>query len=399
MKSFRQFISEALETIASSQAKQMGLRGDGHGDWYDNQGKLVAKTIGSKLQVFKGRDNKGAEDKSIKKDTKKQPQPALTSQQPQVQQQPEVQEQGKGIVVVLGKFNPPGKAHEQLLKFGFNQAKNNGSEYRIYPSRIEDKETNPLNPTLKIKYMRTMYPEYADYIIDNSDTTTLFDVLTSLSNDGFTDVKVVVGSDRVGEFQSLAHRGEGETYQFNTIEVIPAGVKDPDSDVGGAGSSAQLRAAVAEGNFESFSANLPTRMKRVDKEELFNSVANAMQLGESYDLWRIAPELDMDGLRMNYKINNLYPIGSIIENLNTGLQGRVLRRGTNYLICVTNEGVMFKSWLQNIREAVYEVGTDKYREKLQSMTPGQPVVSYTGVKIKETMPKKKLNMNSKCSTK
>ena len=399
MKSFRQFISEALETIASSQAKQMGLRGNGHGDWYDNQGKLVAKTVGGKLQVFKGRGKGEDEDKATKKDTEAQKQAAPATQQPQAQQQPQTQEQGKGVVVVLGKFNPPGKAHEQLLKFGFNQGRNSGAEYRIYPSRIEDKETNPLNPTLKINYMKKMYPEYADYIVDSNDITTLFDVLTSLSNDGFTDVKVVVGSDRVGEFQSLAHRGEGETYQFNTIEVIPAGVKDPDSDVGGPGSSAQLRAAVAQGNFESFSTNLPTRMKRADKEELFNSVANAMQLGESYQLWKIAPELDMEGLRMNYKMNNLYPIGSIIENLNTGLQGRVLRRGTNYLICVTNEGVMFKSWLQNVREAVYEVGTCKYREKLQSMTPGQPIVSYTGVEIKETMPKKKLNMNSKGSTK
>ncbi len=393
MKSFRQFISEALETIASSQAKQMGLQGNGHGDWYDNQGKLVAKTVGGKLQVFKGRGGKGDGDKSTKKDTEAQPQAAPATQQPQAQKQ------GKEVVVVLGKFNPPGNAHEQLLKFGFNQGKNSGAEYRIYPSRIEDKETNPLNPTLKIKYMKAMYPEYVDYIVDSSDTTTLFDVLASLSNDGFTDVKVIVGSDRVGEFQSLAHRGEGETYQFNTIEVIPAGVRDPDSDVGGPGSSAQLRAAVAQGNFESFSTNLPTRMKRADKEELFNSVANAMQLGESYELWRIAPELDMEGLRMNYKINKLYPIGSIIENLNTGLEGRVLRRGTNYLICVTNEGVMFKSWLQNVREAVYEVGTCKYRKKLQSITPGQPVVSYTGIEIKETVPKKKLNMNSKGSTK
>ena len=41
MKSFLQFISEA-ETQASTQAKNMGLSGDGHGDWYDKQGKLVA---------------------------------------------------------------------------------------------------------------------------------------------------------------------------------------------------------------------------------------------------------------------------------------------------------------------------------------------------------------------
>ena len=40
MKTFLQFISEA-ETQASTQAKNMGLSGDGHGDWYDKQGKLV----------------------------------------------------------------------------------------------------------------------------------------------------------------------------------------------------------------------------------------------------------------------------------------------------------------------------------------------------------------------
>ena len=38
MKTFLQFISEA-ETQASTQAKNMGLSGDGHGDWYDKQGK------------------------------------------------------------------------------------------------------------------------------------------------------------------------------------------------------------------------------------------------------------------------------------------------------------------------------------------------------------------------
>ena len=44
MKSFSQFLTEAITTSASTQAKRMGLVGDGHGDWYDTQGKLVAKT-------------------------------------------------------------------------------------------------------------------------------------------------------------------------------------------------------------------------------------------------------------------------------------------------------------------------------------------------------------------
>ena len=54
MKNFKQFVTEAVETSASAQAKRMGLTGDGHGDWYDKQGKLVAKTVGGKLKIFGG---------------------------------------------------------------------------------------------------------------------------------------------------------------------------------------------------------------------------------------------------------------------------------------------------------------------------------------------------------
>ena len=51
MKSFKNFITEVV-TQASDQAKKMGLRGDGHGDWYNRQGDLVAKTVNGKLKFF-----------------------------------------------------------------------------------------------------------------------------------------------------------------------------------------------------------------------------------------------------------------------------------------------------------------------------------------------------------
>lgn len=386
MKFFRQFIVEALETVASSQAKQMGLQGNGHGDWYDSQGNLVAKTVGGKLKVFKGRGGKGPRDESETKPQQKKSTLNINTQQKNISKEQDA-EQSTGIVVVFGRFNPPSKNHEQLLKFGLSRAKESGYDYRIYPSRIQDAGTNPLNPSLKIQFMQLMYPEYADYILDSEDAKTIFNVLESLYGDGYRDVKLVVGSDRLGEFQSLAHRNAGQGYEFDNIEVMSASIRDPDSDTAGAGSSVALRTAASQGDYDTFASNLPIKMKSEYKQELYNSVVKSMQRGESLDLWRIAPELDMETLRVNYKKNNLYPIGSIVENLNTGLTGRVLRRGTNYLICVTEGGVMFKSWLQNIREYTYEVGTDKYREKLQSMIDGQPVKSFTGISIKETMPK------------
>ena len=52
MKSFFQFLGEA-ETQAASQAKKLGLKGDGHGDiWVNRAGEFVAKTVDGKLKFF-----------------------------------------------------------------------------------------------------------------------------------------------------------------------------------------------------------------------------------------------------------------------------------------------------------------------------------------------------------
>lgn len=392
MKTFSQFLTEARTTLASQQARQMGLQGSGHGDWYDSQGNLVAKTVKGKLEVFRGRNKKSKTEQpapQAKPATQKEPPKQEVETQPQGEKGGS---QGRGVVAVLGRFNPPGKAHEQLLNFGLARSTENNFDYRVYPSRVEDGASNPLNAKTKIKFMTMMYPKYKDYILDNDDVKTVFDLLALLSQEGYQDVRLVVGAERLGEFQSLVHRNQGQGYEFQNIEVIPASMKDPDSDNAGAGSSAALKMAAAEGNYEAFASSLPQTMKNPDREALFSAVSKAMKIGEDFELWKILPEKDYENLRIEYKNHNLYPIGSLVENMNTGISGRVIRRGTNYLICVSEDGQMFKSWLYEIStpsltEDVYEVGTDKYREALQRMSAGEKVRSFTGVKIKETMPK------------
>ena len=68
----------------------------------------------------------------------------------------------------------------------------------------------------------------------------------------------------------------------------------------------------------------------------------------------------------------------LIENLNHGLMGRIIRQGTNYVIALTKEGMMFKSWIKDINE-VHEVGTDSYRSYVQRMTPFEKVKSFTRI--------------------
>ena len=391
MKTFVQFIKEATETLASTEAKNKGLVGDGHGDWYDKQGKLIAKTIGGKLKYFGQGGEKQKSEVSTKQKIETQ-QTTPTTQQGQVGQEQTQEEQVKGVVILLGRFNPPSKNHEALLRAGYSQSTRRGFEYRIYPSRIQDESLNPLDAKLKISYMKSMFSKYADYIVDSDNIKTIFDALSSVYSDGYTDVVIITGQDRLGEFQSLAHKGEGQNYQFNNIEVVSSGVKDPDSDVETVGSSSMMRTAAALGDYEKFSAGLPPSMKVSEKEEMFNTLSKSIKVTENTQLWKIAPELDFSGLRWDYKNNGLFDVGALVENQNTGLIGRILRRGANHLICVTKEGVMFKSWLKDLRE-VYEVGTCSYRAYAQEMTPGQPVVSYTDVEIKETVPKKNINTN------
>ena len=56
------------------------------------------------------------------------------------------------------------------------------------------------------------------------------------------------------------------------------------------------------------------------------------------------------GLRENYIKKKVFRMGDIVESLSTGLIGKIIRRGTNYLISVSESNVMFKSWIHDVME-------------------------------------------------
>ena len=85
-------------------------------------------------------------------------------------------------------------------------------------------------------------------------------------------------------------------------------------------------------------------------KQLFNTVKKQMKIKEGWSMWEIAPKFDWQNLRENYVTGKIFNVNQLVENLNTGLVGKVIRRGTNYLICVTEDGMMFKSWIRDITE-------------------------------------------------
>lgn len=104
------------------------------------------------------------------------------------------------------------------------------------------------------------------------------------------------------------------------------------------------------------------------------------------------PTLSEKDLRENYISGKIFQIGSVVENLNTGVVGKIIRTGTNYVICVTEDDEMFKSWITNVAE-VHEIGTNEYRKYLQKITPNQPVRDFIN-KNKKNIAKSKKNARS-----
>ncbi len=404
MKRFTQFFTEARETSASAEAKRLGLTGDGHGGWYDKNGEFVAKTVGGKLKFF-GRDNTPGQKDAPGPDTptgqaqdaaqtpQVDPQASNTSdtkQQPAPEQElppeEEVPEEmpvpeAPGVVVVFGRFNPPTIGHQKLLDKAAKVAEKKGYELRVYPSRSQDAKKNPLTPDMKISYMRQMFPDHADYIIDDSKSKTIFNVLTSANEEGHNNMIIMVGADRLGEFQGLSHKYNGELYNYDELEVVSAGDRDPDAEGAEGMSASKLRLAAAEGDFLKFAKGVPDTLGNMEKIELFNVLRRSMNVSEETEIWEVAPKLDEEGVRDAYLVDGVYGVGDIVENVNTGLVGEVIRRGTNYVIAVTEDNIMFKSWLRDLVENPHEIGTDEYREYVQKLTPGQEVKSYTGIRI------------------
>jgi len=377
MKSFFQFLTEATQSQASLQAKKLNLKSDGHGGWYDSRGEFVAKTEAGKLKFY----NKG--EKIGQKDQPKEPAAkAKSAEKPAAKPQPTTtttkapeKPEGEGdpgeisdtLTVAFGRFNPPTVGHEKLLKSASKVAA--GGDLKIYPSRTQDPKKNPLDPDMKISFMKKMFPEFEDNIINDDEMKSIFNVLVAASEEGYSNVNIVVGSDRQAEFENLAQKYNGDLYDFDLIRVVSAGVRDADAEGVSGMSASKMRKAVMDDDFESFRRGTPKTLDDGDARSLFDAVRQSMGAKKNKkvaELWQIAPKFDMWNLRENYVAKQIFRMGDVVENLNTGLVGEIIRRGANHLICVTKEGWMFKSWIKDVME-YNEVKMDKkYRE------PGKP---------------------------
>jgi len=414
MKGFGDFFSEARTSQASEKAKKLGLKGDGHGGWYDRSGEFIAKTEKGDLKFYTKGQKPG---KDVPNPAKPQAQPVpqvkakattVTGKGVAAAPPPEAQKsKGTGeeekikrgsdaLTLVFGRFNPPTTGHKKLLDTAKGISGDN--DFRIYPSRSHDPKKNPLDPGTKIKFMKQMFADYEEEIVNEKDMKTIFDVLLTAQEEGYKEVTIVVGSDRLGEFKNLAQKYNGDLYDFESISVVPGGTRDSDAEGVEGMSASKIRKAVKDDDRKAFERGIPSSIGDEEINNLWNELKRSMGLDvttekkdkktakESLELWQIAPSFDYSGLREKYYNKEIFKRGDLVESMTTGLRGKVTRRGANHLICVTENGMMFKSWIKDVAEAYTEkkkesierlpgkpntlVGTGGYKKYAAKMTPG-----------------------------
>ena len=161
-------------------------------------------------------------------------------------------EEEKTVYFTFGRMNPPTIGHGKLLDVLASKAGRN--PYRVFLSLSQDKSKNPLSYKDKVKHVRKMFPKHARSIMSNNKVKTAMDAIVSLNQEGYLKVVMVVGSDRVMEFDTLLNKYNGVKsrhglYNFKSIKVISAGERDPDAD-GVEGMSASKMRALAKDNDE-----------------------------------------------------------------------------------------------------------------------------------------------------
>ena len=394
MKTLFQFLNEARVSQASMEAKKLNLTSDGHGSWRDSRGKLVAKTENGKLKMLTAQERAaeegGGERQKKPEEVKAQPKAAAPQAAKMKAKAEDAEKSGMmsdDVTVVFGRFNPPTIGHEKLLQAAEKAAQ--GGDFKIYPSRTQDPKKNPLDPDMKVSYMRKMFPKYEEQIVNDSEMISIFNVLTTAYEEGYKNVNIIVGADRQAEFENLANKYNKDLYDFKQIRVISAGVRDADAEGVEGMSASKMRKAVMDDDFEAFKKGTPKGINDGETRTLFDAVRAGMggkKKKEVKELWQIAPRYDQRKLRENYIKKKVFRLGDIIESLSTGLIGKIIRRGTNYLISVSENKVMFKSWIHDVMEYTekkmegrmrdkthpnYLVGTGGYRKNAQAKVAGQ----------------------------
>ena len=277
----------------------------------------------------------------------------------------------------FGRFNPPTTGHEKLLNKVASISR--GNDYKIFASQSVDAKKNPLEYKTKVKFMRKMFPKHARNIIMDTSVKNFLDATMYMYKQGYKNVVMVAGDDRVQEFQKLLTKYNGVDsrhgkYEFDSIKVVSAGERDPDSDDVTGMSASKQRKNAENNDFTTFSKGLPKGVSDQLAKELFNAVRKGMNLNENKTFTRHIELEPVSERREDYINGELFYVGQSVLVKESDELVTITHCGSNYVI-VEMDGKKKRKWLTDI-EPLEEVRQDS---DIKDKKGTQPAKYHTGL--------------------
>jgi hypothetical protein len=250
----------------------------------------------------------------------------------------------------FGRFNPPTTGHEKLITKVASLAR--GNDYKIFASQSVDVNKNPLEYKTKVKFMRKMFPKYARNIIMETSVKNFLDATMYMYKQGYKNLVMVAGDDRVKEFQKLLTKYNGVDsrhgkYEFDSIKVVSAGERDPDADDVTGMSASKQRENAKNNDFAKFSQGLPKGVSDQLAKQLFNAVRKGMNLNENKTFTRHVMLETVSERREDYVNGELFSVGQSVVLKETDEVVTIQHCGSNYLI-VEVDGKRKRKWLTDV---------------------------------------------------
>ena len=295
---------------------------------------------------------------------------------------------GGTAVFTFGRFNPPTIGHEKLLKVIESTATKNDADQFIFLSQSQDAKKNPLSASQKLMFMKLMFPKQRRAFPTTSARTALEALVELYKQQKHSKVIMVVGSDRVKEFDTLLNRyndtkSKHGYYRFDDIDVISAGERDPDSEGAGGMSASKMRAAVQEGKYDLFKMGVPAGVSEKDCHNLYNAVAKGMKVNIKED--------------MEYTTEDIEEVNSLIEEIDILCKDSTLSPLREDQMC---EFLLLK---EAVSEGISEEDIlEKAKSKSKGLSPAQRRRMSIRMKIQAKKPgfiKKRLRALKRAATK
>jgi hypothetical protein len=183
----------------------------------------------------------------------------------------------------------------------------------------------------------------------------LFLIAEKLYRDGYKNLIMVAGSDRLKEFDTLLQRYNdapdkkgNQLFKFDSVKVVSAGERDPDAEGVEGMSASKMRTAAEKGDFDSFKTGIPATLNDADKKKLYFEVRKNMGIREEREMGE-----DYDSLRDAYLTGKIWNVGESVEA--NGISGEVVRKGTNYLSFMADDGKVHKAWLHEVKSPLQKL--------------------------------------------